>query len=236
MAVHHAGEHGNSPWRKLQKKCESTSFLLVTNSMASHTTNCPASAIRGRTSTVHHNIDNVRSNVERLTISLSQESLQSKNMLARPYATLVRRTCARVPRVARSKVNLPFLERNCARGNVEPVRLSPDAQRIDIVAASQTLLDCSQRFMHFLGRSVLLYAFGHHLLVLLQGVLSWTINFRIALSNRIGSKTVFFGRNLHILQGTCNFGRRKSWQIINLSSHATLAARFKMYPICDLYL
>jgi hypothetical protein len=159
----------------------------------------------------------MRSNVKRLTISLSQESLQSKNMLARPYATLVRRTCARVPRVARGKVNLPFLERNCARGNIEPVRLSPDAQRIDIVAASQTLLDCSQRFMHFLGRSVLLYAFGHHLLVLLQGVLSWTINFRIALSKRKSSKTVFFERNLHILQGTCNFGRRKSWQIINLS-------------------
>jgi hypothetical protein len=63
-------------------------------------------------------------------------------MLSRPYAKdLVRWTCARVPRVVQGMVNLPFLERNCARGNVEPVRLSPDTQHIDIVAASQTLLD-----------------------------------------------------------------------------------------------
>jgi len=109
-------------------------------------------------------------------------------MLARPYAPFVRRACARVPRVARGEVNLPFMERHCARGNVEPVRLSPDTQRIDIIAASQTLLDCSQRFKHFLGRSVLLRAFGHHLLVLLlQEFRSRYISNNVLPNRRIGS-------------------------------------------------
>jgi hypothetical protein len=147
--------------------------------MASHITNCPAPAIRGRTSNVHPNIANVRSNVERLIISLSQESLQSENLLARPYPSLVRRTRARVPRVARGKVNLPFLERNCARGNAEPVQLSPDTQRIDIVSASQTLLDCSQRSVHFLGRSVLRVWAS----CTLAGVSSGSIVFDFVLSN-----------------------------------------------------
>jgi hypothetical protein len=59
-------------------------------------------------------------------------------------------------------------------------------QHIDIVSASQTLLDFSQRLIHFLGRSVLRV-----------WVLFSTLYYRIALSNRIGSKTCFFSK------GTC---------------------------------
>lgn len=103
-----------------------------------------------------------KSEQQKRKMSFPQSLLQSKNMLARPHAMdLVRRTRAWVSSVARGNMHLPFMVRNCGRGHVEPVRFSPDTQRVNIVAASQAFLDRDQSCKHCTRWCISFHALRH---------------------------------------------------------------------------